>query len=125
MRTVFLTMATAVFVFIIGASSFAEEITLKGELLEVSCFQKLGLEKATGPGHLTCAKDCAKKGLTLGILTDGDGVFKIVGTYAADNNAKLMDLIGKQVEATGNKEKTPDYSTAIRVAKISVAKKGS
>src|SRR5439155_21257703 len=84
----------ALFVGLIAPAFAAdEEITLRGELIDTSCYTKQGFEKGTGAAHVTCAKDCAKKGQPLGILTDGDGVFKITGEYTENNNAKLLDYV--------------------------------
>jgi hypothetical protein len=34
-------------------------------------------------------------------LTDGDGLVKITGDYAAEKYAKLLPYVGRQVEVTG------------------------
>jgi hypothetical protein len=99
----------------------AQEVTLKGEIVEVSCFSKLGVLKSTGNAHVACAKDCVAKGQALGILTDDDGLVKITGDFAADKYAKLMPYIGKQVEVRGTDDRYLDYSRAIRIAKVTPA----
>jgi hypothetical protein len=75
--------------------------TWRGLILERSCFQKLGREKAAAADHTACALECLKKGQALGILTDDDGFMNIVGRMAEDNFAKLTQFIGKRVEVTG------------------------
>jgi len=75
--------------------------TWTGVVLERSCFQKLGREKAAAADHLACALDCLKKGRALGILTDDDGFMTIVGEMAKDEFVRLTDYIGKRVEVTG------------------------
>ena len=60
-----------------------QPLTVRGEIVEVSCYTKLGIEKSTGAAHIACAKECAGKGQPLAILTDGDGLLKITGDYAA------------------------------------------
>ena len=97
-----------------------EEVTLKGEVVEVSCYSKLGVAKGTGAAHVACAIDCAKQGKPLGLLTDGDGLFRFVGDYADNNGAKLMPFIGKQVEVKGSREVYTDYRPAVRPTKITV-----
>lgn len=99
-----------------------EEVTLKGEVVEVSCYSKQGVAKGTGAAHVRCAIDCAKQGKPLGVLTDGDGLFKFVGDYTENNNAKLIPFIGKQVEVKGTRDRYTDYSIAIRPTKITVVK---
>jgi hypothetical protein len=93
-------------------------LTLKGEIVEVSCFTKMGVAKSTGDAHVACAKECAAKGQPLGILTDGDGLIKITGDYAANKYEKLLPFIGKQVEVQGTDDRYLDYSRAIKVTKI-------
>jgi hypothetical protein len=99
-----------------------EEVTLKGEVVEVSCYSKQGVAKGTGAAHVACALDCAKQGKPLGLLTDGDGLFKFVGDYTDNSNAKLIPFIGKQVQVKGTRDRYTDYTIAIRPTKITVVK---
>ena len=105
---------------ILGAAG--EEVTLKGEVVEVSCYSKQGVAKGTGAAHVSCAIDCAKQGKPLGLLTDGDGLFKFVGDYTENNNAKLIPFIGKQVEVKGTRDRFTDYTIAIRPIRITLSK---
>jgi len=100
----------------------AEEVVLKGEVVDVTCYGKQGVAKGTGTGHVSCAIDCAKKGKPLGLLTDGDGLFKFVGDYTENNNAKLLPFVGKQVEVRGTRDRYTDYTIAIRPTKITLVK---
>jgi len=100
------------------AVSAQDSLTMRGEIVEVSCYSKLGVEKSTGAAHVACAKDCVSKGQPLAILTDGEGLIKITGDYAANNYAKLVTYIGRQVEVTGTTDRYLDYSRAIRVTKL-------
>ena len=95
-----------------------QPLTVRGEIVEVSCYTKLGIEKSTGAAHAACAKECAGKGQPLAILTDGDGLLKITGDYAADKYAKLLPYVGRQVEVTGTPDRYLDYSRAINVTKL-------
>jgi hypothetical protein len=119
-----LTMGTRVMVVLAAAAAMSvgaqsqQPMTVRGEIVEVSCYTKLGIEKSTGAGHVACAKECAAKGQPLGILTDGDGLLKITGDYAAGQFAKLTPYIGRQVEVTGTPDRYLDYSRAIRVTKL-------
>ncbi len=106
-----------------GLVAAQPELTIRGEVIDQSCYRKLGVEKGTGAAHLSCALDCAKKGQVLGILTDGDGLLKITGDYVANNNAKLIDYVGKYVEVSGTRDRFTDYSAAIKVTKITAAKR--
>src|SRR6202011_2180616 len=99
-----------------------EEVTFKGEVVEVSCYSKLGVAKGTGAAHVACATDCAKQGKPLGLLSDGDGLFKFMGDYTMNNNAKLLPFVGKQVEVKGIRGVYTDYTFAITPTKITVVK---
>ena len=111
--------ATAVLVAAGAMTAGAQQaLTLRGEIVEVSCYSKLGIEKSTGAEHVACAKECASKGQPLAILTDGEGLIKITGDYAADKYAKLAPYIGRQVEVTGTADRYLDYSRAIKVSKL-------
>ena len=109
-----------------AAVSAQETLTLRGEITEASCYSKLGVEQSTGASHVACAKDCASKGQALAILTDGEGLVKITGDFAANKYARLVAYIGRQVELTGTRDRYLDYSRAIRVTKLTpIAPKGA
>ena len=78
-------------------------MTLTGEIVEISCYKQKGVAAGTGAAHVACAKQCvADKGAALGILSDGDGLFRIWGTLARDKYAKVLPHVGKTVVITGN-----------------------
>jgi hypothetical protein len=97
---------------------FGEQVTLRGEIVSVLCYQQGGAAAGTGVAHLPCAKEDVKRGGLLGILTDGDGLFRIVGEYRKDNYAKVVGYLAKQVEVSGKLTRHLDYSTAIDLASI-------
>ena len=102
--------------------------TLRGEIVEISCYQKKGISGGTGDQHADCAKECAQKGLALGLLTDGDGIYKIVGSLTNDNNAKLVPFIAKQVDLFGTQvvlSNSYDVRQSFDAQKIAPVKKGS
>ena len=77
-------------------------MTVTGEIVEISCYKAKGVAGGTGAAHVDCAKMCVlDKGATVGILTDGDGLFKIWGPMAANKYAKVLPYLGQQVEITG------------------------
>jgi hypothetical protein len=117
MGTRLLVVIAAAVVMSAGVQS-QQPMTVRGEIVEVSCYTKLGIEKSTGAGHVACAKECVGKGQPLGILTDGDGLLKITGEYADAQFAKLTPYIGRQVEVTGTPDRYLDYSRAIKVTKL-------
>ena len=64
--------------------------TLSGEIVDISCYKQKGVAAGTGAAHVECAKMCVRtKDAALGILTDGDGLFRIWGAMARDKYAKL------------------------------------
>lgn len=97
MRKILAVAAAAAFV--ASASLFAAETTVKGEVVDVACQMKKA-PGGQGAAHKGCADACAKKGATMGIMTS-DAVYEIAGDYAANNNAKLLEFVAAQVEATG------------------------
>jgi hypothetical protein len=77
-------------------------MTLTGEIVDISCYKAKGVAGGTGAAHVDCAKICIlQKDGAVGILTDGDGLFKIWGAAAKDKYAKVMPYIGQTVEITG------------------------
>jgi hypothetical protein len=83
-------------------ASKEKEMTVKGEVVDVSCYLKHG-DKGMGDEHKSCAEACAKAGGPLGILTKDGKLYVSVmpDDHTAGPNGKLMDHIAKQVEATG------------------------
>jgi hypothetical protein len=76
--------------------------TLTGEIVDIACYKQKGVAGGTGAAHVDCAKMCIKdKDAAVGILSDGDGLFKIYGSLAADKYAKLVPYLGQTVEITG------------------------
>ena len=78
--------------------TFGEVKTISGEVVDSVCVTKDAAKK--GESHAACAMACAKKGNQMALLTS-DGIYNIVGAYAANNNAKLLDFVAKPVEAKG------------------------
>lgn len=77
-------------------------MTLTGEVVEISCYKQKGVAAGTGAAHVECAKLCVRtKNTALGILSDGDGLFRLWGTMARDKYAKLLPYVGQTVEVTG------------------------
>ncbi len=78
----------------------AKEITIKGEVVEISCYLAHG---ETGDKHRECGMACAKSGSPLGILTKDGKLYVSVlpDDHKNGPNAILMDHVAHQVEATG------------------------
>jgi hypothetical protein len=77
-------------------------MTLTGEIVDISCYKSKGVAAGTGAAHVDCAKICIlQKDGAVGILTDGDGLFKIWGSAAQNKYAKVTPFLGQTVEITG------------------------
>ena len=99
MRNVISMVAASAFVVALTMPTFAADMTVKGEVVDVAC-SVAKKEAGKGAGHANCAMVCAKKGQPVGILT-ADAVYTVVGDYAANNNAKLLDFVARNVVVTG------------------------
>jgi hypothetical protein len=77
-------------------------MTLTGEIVEISCYKQKGVAAGTGAAHVACAKLCVlEKHGALGILSDGDGLFRLWGAMARDKYAKLLPMVGQTVVISG------------------------
>lgn len=76
-----------------------KEISVKGEVLDLSCYMKSG---AKGAEHKGCATGCLSKGNPIGILGSDGKVYLVVEDH---KNAKpyedLKGLAAEQVTVTG------------------------
>ena len=99
MRKLISIVAGAAFAAALAMPVFAADMTVKGEVVDVACSTKKG-DGGKGEGHAGCAMACAKKGLPVGILT-ADAIYTVVGDYAANSNAKLLDFVARKVVVTG------------------------
>jgi hypothetical protein len=106
-----LALITVAFVLAAGVRTTLQEpvinrgpsATFAGEVVDISCYKEKGVAAGTGKAHIECAKMCVRdKGASLGILTDGDGLFRLWGDLSRDKYAKLVPYIGQTVEVTGN-----------------------
>ena len=98
MRKLFAAATAAAFVVALGAPAFAKETTIKGEVVDQTCYMKDHAK--SGDAHKECAATCAKKGAPMAILTDDGKLYQITGGLAADNNAKLVAHVSHTVEVT-------------------------
>jgi len=124
MRRVLVPAVAAAFVIAMSAALGGQEptITIQGQLVEMSCLAKLGAGKALDESHVACARDCANKGMQLGIFTEDDGVYRIEGDWATKNRPKLVALLGKQVTGTGTRVRGADYSKIIDLSSVTEGK---
>jgi hypothetical protein len=75
--------------------------TMRGTIVEVTCFRQQGAATVSSPEQIACAKKRVAADGRLGILTEGDGLFQITGALAANKFAKLAPYIGQRVDVSG------------------------
>jgi hypothetical protein len=95
-------LTAAVFVVSLAVPMLAggETRTVTGELIEMNCYARMG-GNAVGADHAECALRCAQGGAPLGILTADEEIISIIGEMTNDENAQLLEFVGKNVRATG------------------------
>lgn len=84
------------------AAAFAQdEVILQGEIIDMACYMAKG---SRGASHKACAQMCAKKGVPIGVLTDGGEVYLLLDDH---NNPDPYDsakkLAGERAEVSGKK----------------------
>jgi hypothetical protein len=107
MRKMFAGLSVAAFVVALGAPAFAATETVKGQIVDQSCYK---MDKSnTGVDHKMpkgdtkdCAISCAKAGRPMALLTSDGKVYEIAGGLAAEKNAKIIAHISHTVEVTGD-----------------------
>ena len=82
---------------LLSFSSFAQDETVTGEIVDLSCYVANG---AKGDGHAQCAKSCLGSGKPMGLLTEkGDVILLVPGSQSE----LLISLAGQQAEVKGKK----------------------
>jgi len=100
-RTLFLPIFAAAFLTVSRPAGAQEEVTVKGEILDLTCYLSKG---SKGDRHKTCAKMCAKKGLPIGVLADDGKVFLLIEDHDdTDPYDAVKDLAGGRAEITGKR----------------------
>jgi hypothetical protein len=107
MRNVLVGLSVAAFVLAIGAPAFARDMTVKGQIVDESCYKmdasNTGVDHKMPKGDTKdCAIGCAKAGRPMAILTSDGKVYELTGGLAADKNAKIIAHISHTVEVTGD-----------------------
>ena len=101
--------------------------TMRGVIVETTCFRQQGAATVSSPEQIDCARKRVADGGKLGILTDGDGMFQITGPFAENKFAKLAPFIGKTVETTGSEvtvSNNYDYRS-FEAQKVAAARKST
>ena len=82
-------------------SSNEKVAMVRGQLVGLTCFIK---HDSKGPKHKNCFKECAEKGLPVGILTKNNKIYQISGEGHGDlkeTNKKLLKYGEEEVIAKG------------------------
>ena len=84
------------------AAAFAQDdVTVQGEIVDLACYMAKG---SRGASHKACAQLCAKRGVPIGVLTDGGEVYLLLDDH---NNPDPYDsakkLAGERAEVSGKK----------------------
>ena len=104
MKKTLLVLLVAVFAvaMVMTTSAVTAEETITGMLVEAGCAAMGGTNPSAE--HVACMVRCAQNGDPIGILTE-DGLYKITGDWASSNGDRLVELMAKQVQATGETSK--------------------
>ena len=85
----------------VPSASAQDDVTVQGEVIDMACYMAKG---SKGAAHKACAQMCAKKGVPIGVLTDGGEVYLLLDDH---NNPDPYDaakkLAGDRAEISGKK----------------------
>jgi hypothetical protein len=106
MRSLLAGLTAAALVVALGAPAFAKAETVKGQIVDQTCYLK---EKAANPAKdpiagedPQCAVECAKRGAPMALVTSDGTVYRITGELAANMNAKIVPHVLHTVEISGD-----------------------
>jgi len=92
---------TVLALLVFSGRTFAEEKTIKGEVIDLSCYVAEG---AKGDAHKECAIACIKAGQPAGILEEGTGKVYIAAKeedHLKNPGTELLPYVAKMVEVKG------------------------
>jgi hypothetical protein len=91
-----------------------QDVLVKGEVLDMTCYIAYNL---SGPEHASCARDCIRSGLPVGIKAEDGKVYLLTGKAGKPVNAQLADYAAKVVTIRG-KETMRDGFAQLQVDEI-------
>ena len=129
-------MIHKVLVFLLSAAALSAQgpitnrmpaTTMRGTIVEVTCFRQQGAATVSTPEQIACAKKRIAEDGRLGILTEGDGLFQVTGPLASNKFAKLAPFIGQRVDLSGAEviiSNNYDYKSfeAAKIARVKAEK---
>ena len=103
------------------ATALAKTETVTGEVISLSCYFQ---NKANvGRAGMVCANATLKyEGNPAGLLTADGKVYQLAGGLVANNNAKVVPLIGHTVTVTGDVTETKAHMMVIRADQAKLVK---
>jgi hypothetical protein len=81
-----------------AAAAPAPDVTITGQVVDLNCFTTMG---ASGASHKTCASACAKAGVALAILSDGNLYMPVSAKPGDPQNSRLEPFAEGKVKVTG------------------------
>ena len=101
MRNWLLASLTAGLLLIGSAARAQEDITVKGEVVDLACYLAKGKK---GPDHKACAQMCAKGGVPMGLLTDNNELYLLIDDHANPKGYEdAKKYAGVNAQVTGKK----------------------
>jgi len=91
-----------------------QDVLVKGKVLDMTCYIAYNL---SGPEHASCARDCIRSGLPVGIKGEDGKVYLLTGKAGKPVNAELADYAAKVVTIRG-KESVRDGFAQLQVNEI-------
>ena len=91
-----------------------QDVLVKGEVLDMTCYIAYNL---SGPEHASCARDCIRSGLPVGIKAEDGKVYLLTGKAGKPVNAELADYAAKVVTIRG-KQSIRDGFAQLQVDEI-------
>jgi hypothetical protein len=82
------------------ANDVPTPVTVTGRLVDHACFSHVGGDPARAADLTKCQEGSARKGARLAIVSPA-GTFFIAGSWADNNNKRLLPLLDHTVVATG------------------------
>ena len=128
MRRMFAALTVAAFVVALGAPAFAKEETVKGQIVDQTCYhERQGRQPRQGSQDADedkdCAIECAKKGAPMALLTADGKVYQITGDLAANMNAKIVPHVAHTVEITRRRHRAKDGKKMIAATSLKMISK--
>ena len=84
----------------VHAKDKPQTVSIQGELVDLGCYLEHG---ARGEKHKSCATKCIAGGMPMGLLTPKNKLYVLTLNHDdADPFKKSKELVGSQVQVTGN-----------------------